>query len=358
MSQVSAVDNVQMNYPSAYFNAVKIQINEPQANIPNERNNDLNGEFNAVNIQLNKPSMALNKSGVYDYPEAEEIVTYDKTYLPSGTKTDTYVNDEVIVPEPYITTVEDEKKNLTFHSHKVNFRANQIIGNIVAAQDIKSKVDIDGVVNNLKSTDYDKQAIQIEEIVSSVLSDETNALPYINKRVFSQLASIVKMDTSNLAGPAQDQIELRNKFILNEIAREEAINDGKDAKEIELPYTLSQQDLEKAMQLSPLEQAERNKEYGMLAIAVLTKNYVNEYKKQTGNTVLFLDLPAISEIVNSLKYEKNPSVRITAIDALSYIQRPEYKKELTAIYKIVANDKNPAVAQRALLALADLEELK
>ena len=124
MSQVSSVNATQ---PSAYFNAVKIKISEPKANLPESLNTlNANGEFNAVNIELDKPELGVKQSSLYDYPVSEEMVTYAQLYPSVGVialpETTEEISDEVVaeagvdnveseIPEPNFTTLENEKIN-------------------------------------------------------------------------------------------------------------------------------------------------------------------------------------------------------------------------------------------------------
>ena len=50
-------------------------------------------------------------------------------------------------------------------------------------------------------------------------------------------------------------------------------------------------------------------------------------------------------------------VRASAIEALSYIQNPAYKKDLTTVFTIAQNDSDPAVADTAKAALERLNQI-
>ena len=51
-------------------------------------------------------------------------------------------------------------------------------------------------------------------------------------------------------------------------------------------------------------------------------------------------------------------MRISAIDALRYVERPEYKEDLTTLYTIAQTDADANVAEAATQALASLNEAK
>ena len=131
----------------------------------------------------------------------------------------------------------------------------------------------------------------------------------------------------------------------------ENAKNNEDPKKVELPFILTKEEMLEAAKLSPMEQAERNKEYSLYTMAVLSKIYTDEVEKTSGNIVPLTDLPGISTIVDTLRNSENPSIKIAAIDSLRYISRKEYNEELASIFGIVANDKNPVVAQTAKTAL-------
>ena len=103
-----------------------------------------------------------------------------------------------------------------------------------------------------------------------------------------------------------------------------------------------------------MEEAERNKEYALYTMAVLAKVYIEEIKKETGNIVPMTDVPGMSAMVDAVKDNPNSGAKVAALDALTYIQQPEYKEELNTIYALAQQDSNPQVitsAKRAQMAL-------
>ena len=206
-------------------------------------------------------------------------------------------------------------------------------------------VDMAKVIENLSSPDFDVQARQMDEIAKKGMTNEADAVPYIEEDVFNKLIDIIDTDSTKLEGPSEQQLELRAKIAENDMAKVQAEKDGKDPNSITLPHQVSEQDIELANKVTPMEQAERNKEYAMYTISALSKIYVDEIQKETGNVVPFTDVPGMSAIVDTLRYSQNPSVKISAMEALAYMKRPEYKDELTAILNIAKTDKIPAVSK-------------
>lgn len=288
----------------------------------------------------------------------------------SETKTSIEDNAGINPPQPNYTSIENEKtenkiestddeitKDVKIMETEVQETEEKDIKTskirkpeIIESEEIKPKVDIPLVLSNLSNQNYDIQAQQMEEIARISLDNPENAIPYIVREVFSSLIEISKKDTTNLETPTNEQIEARKKVIANFIALEENKNNEPE----KLPFNLSQREITLANQLSPMEQAERNKEYALYTMAVLAKVYTDEVEKQTGNIVPLTDIPGSSAMVDALRYNPNSGVKIAAIDALRHIQRPEYKDELTTIYTLAQADTNPDVSITATRALERL----
>jgi len=390
------------------YNAVKINIKKPEVNAAGNKNSyvDDNGIYNAVNIEIDNPSVNTEPKRIYDYPQAEEPVTFDmaninRIPLPQGfnvaytttnvilpkmeqeielpepeeiEEAETEDIKEVEVPAPNYTTVEEEKENIAVtedvqtsvpEEDKITEDVKIMeaeVGvkepedkavelkrpEIIPGEDIQPEVDIPLVISNLTNPDFDIQAQQMEEIARLSLDDKENAVPYIVREVFSNLIDISKKDTANLAAPTEEQVQARKKLITNFILMENARKNNTQPK---LPYQITEADVELANQLSPMEMAERNKEYALFTMAILAKIYADEVERHTGNIVPLTDLPGSAAMVDALRYNPNSEVKIAAIDALRHIQRPEYKEELNTLYTLAQADSNPQVAMAATRAL-------
>ncbi len=399
------VQSFDYNVNRPNYNAVKINIKKPEVNAGNNKTSyvDDNGIYNAVNIEIDNPTVNTEPKKVYDYPAAEEIVTYDMlncnplpvsfpvTYhttnviLPkmenelelgleaaeteetedaekteeveANNEPETAEEVKAEVPAPNYTTVEAEKGEtenaVSFHATEDVPAEDKIIQikkpEIVPGEEILPDVDIPLVISNLTNPDYDIQAQQMEEIARVSLDNPQNAVPYIVRDVFSSLIDITKKDTTNLAAPTPQQVDARKKLITNFIVIENSRQQNQ--KDIKLPYQITEAEFALANELSPLEMAERNKEYALTTIAILAKVYTDEVEKQTGNIVPLTDLPGSAAIVDALRYSPNAGVKIAAIDALRYIQRKEYSEELSTLYTLAQADPNPQVAMTAARAL-------
>lgn len=285
-----------------------------------------------------KEEAAENDVDVEDVPEEVE---------------ETETTNEAEEAEEAPAVAEDDKKGADKINDDVKVMDNEVKEiekkrpEIIPGEEIKPDVDIPLVISNLTNADYDVQAQQMEEIARISMDNPENAVPYIVRDVFATLIDITKADTSELASPTEAQVQARKKVIANYLVMENAKGD----KNVKLPYELSDAEIELANQISPMEQAERNKEYAMYTMSVLAKIYTDEVEKQTGNIVPMTDLPGTSAIVDALRYNPNPEVKLAAIDALSHIERPEYKDELTTLFTLAQTDTNPLVAMAATRAI-------
>ena len=300
------------------------------------------------NITAQEESETVNEEAIEEPEKAEEVTE------PAPVETPAVEAKNVEVPEANYTIVEAEKGNTDDINNDVKVMEAEVKEaeikkpEIIPAEDIVPDVDIPLVVSNLTSDDFDTQALQMEEIARVSLDNPENAIPYIVRDVFGSLIEITKKDTVNLAPPTDAQIDARKKVMANYLAR---VNAGQNNASIQLPYKLTEQDTAVANELSPMELAERNKEYALYTMAILARVYTDEVEKQTGNIVPMTDIPGTSAIVDSLRYSQNAGVKIAAIDALRHIQRPEYKEELTTLYTLAQADANPMVAIAAQRAL-------
>ena len=340
------VQSLDFNKP--VYSAVNISIKKPEVDASKNVSNPLtinndNGIYNAVKIDIDNPKVNTEPQKVYDYPEADGIVTYDMltinpVALPKekAEAPNEEAEDEaaVEVPSPNFTTVEEEKadteeKKTPDSVTALSFRGNEPTvkkPEIVPSEPILPKVDIALVSENLASQDKDKQAQQMEEIVRLALMEPDKAKEYLVSDVFSALIKITEEDATKLVPPSKEQIEARQKLIANIVAVE------KDPKAMEnLPYKMSDDEVSFATSLSPMELTERNKEYAITTLGALAELFIEDYQAKEGKIVPITDAPGITAIVNALRKDPDSGVKLAAIDALRHIQRPEYNEELSAI---------------------------
>ena len=236
-------------------------------------------------------------------------------------------------PAPVITEnkeadKKDEVKDSSAAAPKVDIKA---------PEELKPQIDINAFIAELTNPDFNKQALAMESVAILVNQDPEKASELLDERVMDVLSQIVKADTKDLIGPTKEQTEARIKMM-----------QGKDVTDAEK---------ELANTITPLEQAERNKSYALFTTAILDKLFNSEVEKLSGQVVPFKELPGITTVVDQMSSNPNPTVRASAIEALSYIQKPEYKDDLGALFKIAMNDSDKNVREVARLANEKLDKV-
>ena len=301
--------------------------------------------YNAVQINVPNPTVNAPQAPgyYYDYPQAN-----GQPYYPPVQQQPTQppVNNQPQAPQPQAPQPQVPQPQVEQPATKPTEQA--------PAQTDANAVAMEKVLANLSSADFDVQADQMDEIAKKGMTNEADAVPYVQEEVFNKLIDIVDKDTSGLAKPTNEQIALRAKVAENDAVIAQAEQQGKDPKSVKLPHQLTAEQEKFATTITPWEQAERNKEYALFTMAILQKTYGDEIEKRSGNVVPLTDLPGAAQVVNELKSNENPAIRTAAIDSLRYIQRPEYKDDLSKIYSIAQSDADETVSIAATDALKSL----
>lgn len=309
--------------------------------------------YNAVQINMDTPTVnAPGNPYYYDYPQAQG----QPYYAPVQPQTPQApapapAQPPVAVPPPVVEQAPAPEQAQT--------PAPAAPAPAAAPEQAPAKeIDTAAVVSNLSNADFDIAATQMEEIAKKGLTNEADAVPYVQEDIFSKLIDIVGADSTTLPGPTEEQLQLRDKYVENEMARQTAIQQGADPNSVKVPHNLTPEQEALATTITPFEKAERNKEYALFTMAILQKTYADEIQKTTGNVVPLTDLPGVATVVEELKSNQNPAIRTASIDALRYIQRPEYKNDLAQIYSIAQTDADNSVVVAAQDALKSLDEAK
>ena len=184
-----------------------------------------------------------------------------------------------------------------------------------------TNIDVTGLINELGSSDVDKQTSAIQKIAEVAQADVNSAKALLVEPIFGKLINIINADTSKLQGPTGKTYDPKN--------------------------------------LSPLEKAEINKQFAIYTLAILQKNFREEINKEMKKNnlpdVAINDLPYIKEIVNNLKDNPNPTIREACLSALNYVGRAEDKNVLKTLYDISAkHDASPSVKAAASNYLSKL----
>ena len=316
--------------PGSSANAVKIDIFNPTVNAPQAQ-----GQYQAQMPMT--PTMPI-----YNYPQAPyqpyyppivntqpqpPVVTQTPQSVPA---VDIPVQPQMVPPAPVVENAPKAEAEKPAQAEKPV--------DVVPPQDVKPQVDLNAFLAKLTNPDYEVQASAMEEIANMVDKEPQKALDLLDNEVVEALENIIKADTSALAGPTPEQEALRQKMFNNE--------------------QLTDTEKVSALTMSPKEQAERNKSYAIFTSAILQKLYSDEYRKMNNVTVPITELPGIVTVIEQLKNNPNAMVRTSAIEALSYIQDPEYKKDLNTIFTIAQNDVDNGVKEAAKEALAKLNQIQ
>jgi len=205
------------------------------------------------------------------------------------------------------------------------------------------------LVSMLGSSSFDEQFKAMDDIVQTVLNSPDEAAKYVDNDIYKNLTNIVSANTENLPGPTENQLTIRSKIITNQNA---------EANGKKPPFQITPEELASANEISDFEKAETNKMCALITMAHLGNLFNSVVEKQKGSVAPLADIPCASVIVDAIKNNSNPKVRENAIVALSTMQRPEYKAELSTVYQIAQNDENDDVCKTATEALKKLEEMK
>ena len=329
--------------PAPNYNAVKIDVHNPSVSAPGV------GQV-AMNVpQYAQPTMpyySYPQAQLYDYPQAQTQPYYmpqqPVNYTPVAPAATTPVAPapQNVAPEAVQAAPQQviQQQNINTPAPVVTQQP-EATPKVEVEQPVPMapQVDLNSFIAKLSNPDYEVQANAMEEIANMVKDEPQKATELLDEKVVNALNTIVNTDSSKLAGPTAEQIAAREKLMKGE--------------------KLSEAEQKLATTITPMEQAERNKSYAMFTSSIMQKLYGDEVAKLTGSTVPLTELPGAVTIVDQLKNNPNPMVRTSAIEALSYIQKPEYKQDLTTVFTIAKNDQDKNVQEAAAAALAKLDQL-
>ena len=320
--------------PAPNYNAVKIDVHNPSVSAPG-----------VGQVAMNVPQYAQPTMPYYNYPQAQ-LYDYPQApvqpyYMPQMVQNYAPSAPTAQQQEPAAAQVPPQVIN----QQNINTPAPMVTQPTVDAPKVEieqpkqmtPQVDLNSFIAKLTNPDYEVQANAMEEIANMVKDEPQKATELLDEKVINALNTIVNTDSSKLAGPTPEQIAAREKLMKGE--------------------QLSDADKKLATTITPMEQAERNKSYAMFTASIMQKLYGDEVAKLTGSTVPLTELPGAVTIVEQLKNNPNPMVRTSAIEALSYIQQPAYKQDLTTLFTIAKNDQDKNVQEAATAALAKLEQM-
>ena len=196
-------------------------------------------------------------------------------------------------------------------------------------------VDITPVLKGLQSNNLAEQSAALGKI-GEAAENPQEVKKYLETSVLDSLLGILNSDISNLEPATKEQIDARTKMVN------------------EKPMTDAEKEL--AMTLAPREMAEQNKQHALYSIAILQKSLASEIEAKTGEKLSLEKLPAIDQVVNTIKTNPSPLLRSSGIVALAHLIKPEYNPILSEIFTLAKNDQDPNVQQVAAEALNKIQK--
>ncbi|MBP7211213.1 hypothetical protein KBA27_00100 [bacterium] len=276
------------------YNAVKIDVNNPTVNAPQAQ-------------QPEAPAQACCSAPIYSVPKQSVYeVPSQSIYTPTATKAQApAVPAPVIVPTAPAPTTD---KAPATPAPQAAAAPQEVEVKAPECPPSTSSLDLTSLNKDLKGTDLDAQEKALEHMANTVQNSPEQAKDLLDPDVMTNLTNIIQADTT--------KADAQNKA-----------------------------------------KAEQNKTYAIYTTAMLQKVYGDNVEKMNNTVVPLTELPGAAVIVEQLKSNPNPAVRAASIDSLSYVQRPEYKKDLNTIFTLAQKDKDASVQQAVNAALDKLAKL-
>ena len=324
--------------PQPEYNAIKINIIDPKVNAPASQ----------AQAQTQAPVYSYPQAPVYTYPTAQQAPVYYPPVQQQG---------QVVVQQPQVAPIQPEVATTAPVSvpapQVINTQTvNQVPQSVVpqaptqpvevppapAATQSVATVDVPSFAADIKSNDLQKAGETIEKVADMAQNKPEIAPQLLDTDLMESLLTVIGKDTTSLEGPTDKQKELRQQVLA-----------GKQ---------LSDVDMAEANKISPLEMAERNKQYALFTTAILQDLLVKEFQKTNNMTPDIKDLPGMEQIVTTVKDNPNPMLRASGLAALAYNARPEYKAVMKEIFELSKQDADENVQKVAAEGLTKLEALK
>ena len=213
---------------------------------------------------------------------------------------------------------------------------------IVEPQQTAQVVNVDELVQNLNSTDVNLKGDTINQIATYAQEAPEVALQVVSEPVMQGLVDIINEDTTGLQGPTPEQVAVAEK-----IAKGEQLTPQEDAL---------------AEQLSPRDAANKNRIFALYTLAMIQKlqrdelnQYIESQKANGQETIAPLnvqDLVGYNDVVNVIKNDSRPEVKVAAIQALQHVVEPQDKATVEAVLAEAQNSQDEAVKTAAAEAMA------
>lgn len=360
MAQVSAIQPLQPQTPlhvQPNYNAVKIDINNPQVNTPGSQTGvaSVYGSVPTASVYEVPQQSIYQPAAVQDSPPIPPPVIIQPSVNPSPSPAAPAAPPqeiEVKAPETMAPKVDlNEFINKLINNNNNYTYEEQVSAVKEIAATAKNSPEIytellSIFISKLTNNDYKEQVEAMKGMaaitkISSDISSDFAADLLLDVKVADTLLGIINTDTSKLEGPTPKQLEIREKIM-----------SGKK---------VSEADEAEANVISPMELAERKKIMAIFTVTTLQKLYSLQIEKLYNNIAPLTELPGAASMVEQIKNNPNPIIRVACIEALSELERqlkrPEYKQDLTTLFTVAKNDKDHYVQIAAEEALKNLEQI-
>ena len=317
----------QAQIPAPEYNAIKINIVDPKVNVPG--------------AQQTQSMYSYPQSQIYSYPQAQQVYA-PQVYAqpPVQQQAQVYMPNPVVAPQPVSVpapqvintqTVNQTPPSVVQTPANEPQQAPQVQAPQPAAPAAPA-LNVPAFTQRIKSDDLEDAGKAIEEVAD--IAQTRPAPELLDTDLMEALLGVIGKDSSTLEGPTEKQKELRQQVL-----------EGKQ---------LSEADMTEANKITPLEMAERNKQYALFTTAILQNQLIDEFKKTNNMTPDIKDLPGMEQIVTTIKDNPNPMLRASGLAALAYNARPEYKPVMKEIFELSQQDADENVQKVAAEGLAKL----
>ena len=316
--------------PTPSASAVNIQIFEPKAYAAPQ-----------TPAQVQNPVYAYPQTSMYTQPYMNQYQQYmPQPYaLPMAPQAQP---PQQQMPAPVIEQQQAPVEQAPAQQAPVQPQAHAVDTASTQTQNPQNQVDVNALVAGLQNPDTKVQEDSITKIANLSQGEPAMQNAVLSEPVMRGLADIIKQDTSGLQGPSDAQIA--------------AINKAASGQQL----TPEEQALTE--QLAPKTAADKNRVISMFTLAMLQKNQRDEIDRYNAtqdaqNQVPQLpvnDLIGYNEIENAARNEQEKEVKLAAIQALSYVARPEDKQALEPVFQAALQDPEPLIQSAASEALANI----
>ncbi len=310
------------------YNAIEINIIDPKVNAPGSQQTTAAPVYNYPQAPVYNYPQAPQQAPAYYPPVATQVPAPAPVAVPApqvvNTQTINQVPPSVVAPAPQPEA-------------PTQAPAPVAAPEAPQAEAPAQALNVPELVAQIKSDNLQQAGEAIEKVADIAQNQPAQTSQLLDTDLMEGLLSVIGKDTSALEGPSEKQKELRQQVL-----------EGKQ---------LSDADMQVANEITPLEMAERNKQYALFTTAILQNALIDEFKKTNNMTPDIKDLPGMEQIVTTIKDNPNPMLRASGLAALAYNARPEYKPVMKEIFELSKQDADENVQKVAAEGLAKLDTI-